>query len=340
MVRALGSKFLHDLESGILVPLVEEVRSDSSLCLELRGTRINVYYRGGNLVELKENLGGYRAKFDKKYFKHEEPITLPNCNIGGERDVDKWLDVSPHLKRSIDRYLAKVKGNDEREFQQLLVRENNIGCVKRLSDGTVKRSADGSVEFKKGSIARATDYFVCDIEYQFAISRRRRRFDLVAVHWPSEPNVRKNAHNRRLVIVEMKYGDKALDGRAGLHEHVRDANDFLSDSRKVSCLKKDMVKVFQQKRRLGLMDCGKDLASFSDEKPIIMFVLANHDPDSSTLRDMLEKLPESPNAELRIVTSSLVGYGLYDQGVHTVDEAFWRCGDYIYKDLKRNAGPN
>ena len=340
-MRALGCRFLHDLERGILAPLVEEVRSDSSLCLELRGTRINVYYRGGNLVEISEAASDYCAKFDEKYFRDGKPVTLPDCDIKREGDVDDWLEVSPHLKRSIDRYLAKVKGNDEREFQQLLVRENNIGRVKRLPDSTVKRSADGSIEFKEGSIARATDYFVCDIEYQFAISGRiPRRFDLVAVHWPSEPNVRKNPRDRRLVIFEMKYGDKALDDTAGLHAHVKDANDFLSDSSKVNCLKEDMVKVFQQKRRLGLMDCAKDLVSFSAEKPILMFVLANHDPDSSKLRDVLEALPESPNVDLRIVTSSFVGYGLFDQGVHTIDEAFSRFGGYIHKDLMRNAEPN
>lgn len=339
-MRALGSRFLHDLASGILAPLAEEVRSDSSLCLELRGTKINIYYRGGNLVEINEAVGGYRAKFDEEYFRDGKPITLPDCDIREEGDVDDWLEVSPYLKQSIDRYLAKVKGNDEREFQQLLVRENNVGRVKRLSDGTARRSTDGSVEFKRGSIARATDYFVCDIEYQFAISGRSPQFDLVAVHWPSEPNERKNAHNRRLVIVEMKYGDKTLKGLAGLHAHVEDANDFLSDARRVNGLKKDMIKVFHQKRRLGLMDCGKDLASFSDEKPILMFVLANHDPGSSTLRDVLATCPKSPNVDLRIVTSSFFGYGLYDQGVHTIDEAIWRLGDYIYKDLPRNAGPN
>ena len=45
--------------------------------------------------------------------------------------------------------------SDEREFQQLMVRDNNFG-----------------------SIANSTDYYVCDIEYD----SDNGRFDMIAVH--------------------------------------------------------------------------------------------------------------------------------------------------------------
>ena len=47
-MRKLNDIFLNDLkEGGRLFPLTDAVKSDPSLCLELRGDYVNVYYRGG-----------------------------------------------------------------------------------------------------------------------------------------------------------------------------------------------------------------------------------------------------------------------------------------------------
>ena len=43
-------KFKSDLEEGMLSPITKAVISDTSLCLELRGDYIDVYYRGGKLA--------------------------------------------------------------------------------------------------------------------------------------------------------------------------------------------------------------------------------------------------------------------------------------------------
>lgn len=178
--------------------------------------------------------------------------------------------------------------------------------------------------------ARSTDYYVCDIEYEIG----QRKFDMIAARWSSKPHVRQKASGRRLVFVEMKYGDDALEGSAGLCKHIKDINDFLNDLGALKCLKKDMVKVFNQKRKLGLMNCEKDLKNFSDrnEPPVLLLLLANHDPDKRGLSKTLENLPKCPNADLRIATASFFGYGLYDQGVHPA-EKFRKCfRDYIYSD--------
>ena len=298
-MRKLDDIFLKDLKvGGRLFPLTDTVKSDPSLCLELRGNYINVYYRGGNLLKVTQTVNEYQFFFDKRYFGDDVSIELPD-----ERDgVDAWLDFSPKLKQAIDSWLGKNR-KSEREFQQVLLRDNNFG-----------------------RIARSTDYYICDIEYQSA----HGRFDLIAVHWPSTPTSRKQSNHRRLVFIEMKYGDDALGGSAGLHKHIRDVNGYLSDEANLDRLKQEMVDVFNQKRELELINCGKDLSSFSNESPILLLVLANHDPGKSKLRDLLRSLPESPHAELCIATASFMGYGLYEQGVHKVDEAQRRFADYIY----------
>lgn len=290
--RGLSPEFLADLQGGLLAPIRERVARDQSLCLELREDYINVYYRGGNVMRVSRANGGYSAFFDTKYFQGVVP-SMPGARLREASDVAAWLAALPTLKQAMD--LAQP--GEEREVQQLILRDNNLGCI-----------------------ARSTDYYVCDIEY----ANHHGRFDLVAVRWPSTPTARKKQDGHRLVLGEVKVGDGALDGTAGLHAHVDDVNGYLAAPGNLAAIKEEMLRVFNQKRALGLVDCEKDLRGFSDEPPVLLLVLVNHDPDKSRLRELLRTLPPSPHAELRIATGSLLGYGLYDPAILTIDEALAR----------------
>ena len=303
-MRALKPEFLADLKEGVLAPLTEMVKSDTSLCLELRGNSINIYYRGGSLMKVKSSrsVGTYSISFDKSYFRDGESINLPQRNISSRSDVKQWISVSPYLKRAMDNRFAR-KQNSEREFQQLLLRDNNFG-----------------------SVANGTDYYICDIEYQSEYGR----FDMIAVNWPSTPIDRQKSNDRRLAFVEVKYGDGALRGRAGLHDHIKHINNCVQMSEQLDGLKREMVEVFDQKHNLGLISCKARLTSFSDETPLLLLALINHDPGSEILRSQLDTLPDSPYVELRIATASFLGYGLYEQGIHPLDTARKYLGRYIY----------
>ncbi len=67
--------------------------------------------------------------------------------------------------------------------------------------------------------------------------------------------------------------DGSLGGRAGLHAHIRHVNKFAECDEELREIKRDMVDVFNQKLDLGLIDCGKSLKSFSDEKPLLLLAL-------------------------------------------------------------------
>lgn len=297
--RGLSPEFLADLQTGLLAPLRERVVRDRSLCLELRENYVNVYYRGGNVMRVCAADGGYSAFFDRKYFAEAESTTpMPPAQLRKPEDIGAWLAALPSLKSAMDVW----QPGEEREIQQLVLRDNNFG-----------------------GCARATDYYVCDIEH----ANEHGRFDLVAVHWPSTPSARKKSDGRRLVLGEVKVGDDALDGPAGLHAHIKDVNAHLAAPESRAGLEREMVRVFNQKRALGLIDCDKDLAGFSDEPPMLLLVLVNHDPDKSRLRELLRALPPSPHAELRVATSSLLGYGLYDPAILTIDQALSRYGACI-----------
>jgi hypothetical protein len=296
--RGLCPDFLNDLHKGHLAALRDRVLQDRSLCLELRADAINVYYRGGSVMRVSRAEGDYSAFFDVRYFRDPPPsihATLPS-RLGTEADVGRWLDALPALKQAMDLWFGDHP-KEEREVQQLIVRDNNFG-----------------------GLARSTDHYVCDIEY----ANRHGRFDLVAVRWPSTPSARKKQDGHRLVLGEVKFGDDALEGSAGLHAHIEAVNAFLAAPGNLAAVKAEMLGVFNQKRRLGLIDCGKDLTGFSDEPPVLLLVLVNHDPGKSRLRELLVKLPPSPHAELRIATGSLLGYGLYDPAILMIDEALAR----------------
>ena len=305
-MHALKDKaFVANLRDGLLAPLTEMVKSDTSLCLELRGNYINIYYRGGNLMKVSttRSAGIYSIFFSTKYFQSENVVDLPEANVQCKGDVGQWISVSPYLKRAMDNHFAKHP-KYEREIQQLLLRDNNFG-----------------------SVAGSTDYYVCDIEYRTQFGQ----LDIIAVEWPSTSQDKKQAENRRLVFVEVKHGDKALTKIAGLHAHIRDINNYVGEVGNLQKIKEDMIAVFNQKLSLNLMTSKKALVSFSDEPPRFVLELVNHDPDSKILLKELRTLPESPHVELCIATACFLGYGLYNQGIHSLDEAQSRFGDYIHR---------
>ncbi len=299
MTRGLSEEFFSDLHAGFLAPLRQRVIADKSLCLELRDDCVNVYYRGGNLLRLARTASGYVASFDTEYFCGRAPSIAPAPLVRDAGDVARWLDAVPSMKQAMDVF---PKEPAEREVQQLLVRDNNFGAV-----------------------ARSTDFYICDIEY----ASGHGRFDVIAVRWPSTPAARKRQDSHRLVVGEVKFGDGAIEGAAGLHAHVNDINEHLADPANLAALKREMVRVFNQKRALGLVDCEKDLVSFSDEPPLLLLLLANHDPDKSRLRELLRALPPSPHAELRLASSCLLGYGLYDPAILTPENALARFDSCI-----------
>ena len=123
------------------------------------------------------------------------------------------------------------------------------------------------------------------------------------------------------MLGEVKLGERALTGRAGLCAHVEHINAFLGSADNRARLEREMVCVFNQLRTLGVVDCGSELRGFSDARPMLLFVLVNHDPASRVLRGELAALPPSPHADIHVATSNLMGYGLFDQGIRPLDEA-------------------
>lgn len=309
--RGLSDDFLRELESGLLHPVLERVRGDDTLALEIRDDYVNLYYRGGNLSRIsRAPKGGFSVAFDDNYFKGIT-TTKPKVprRFGTTRDVDAWLSAVPELKQVMDLWFA-AHPRDEKEVQQRIARVNN-----------------------RGKVATGTDYFVCDFEYQSP----KGRFDLIGVRWPSKGHLRKNGRGLTLAFIEVKYGDGALGGKAGLDAHLRDVQRFVTTPGNLEGIAEEMRTVFNQKRRLGLIDSKKDIESFDLDRVELMFVLANHDPESRILKREVIRFRSVPQVEVTFATSNFMGYGLYLDGIFPLEGFLERFRSRIY-DLKGGEG--
>ena len=80
-------------------------------------------------------------------------------------------------------------------------------------------------ENNNSTISNESEYFVSDIE--FADPGLGARFDMLAIRWLASQ--RKDGSNCRAALIEMKYGDGALGGSAGLLKHLQDIDALVSD---------------------------------------------------------------------------------------------------------------
>lgn len=283
-------------KGGPLHDLLTYVQNDDTLDLEFRGEyAANIYYRGGSLFRIDRGVMGYTLTFDTKYDE----------GMAANPSICMALEHIPLYKHAMDVWFAKNR-KYEREFQQVVVRENN----------------------RHGAISHATDYYIADVEYVYRDAEgTNARFDMVAVKWPSTVSARKDEGAPTLAVIEMKYGDDALDGSAGLVAHLNDVQAFV-DGAAMHQFCADMAKVFWQKCELGLisdMAEKKHHITISEENIELIFLIANHDPDKTRLRAAVEQMANLVAHQpypfaIKFAASSMMGYALYAEPMKTLGE--------------------
>ena len=287
--RQISTEMMRALLDGELSPLLRAVKRDDTLDMELRGSAVNIYYRGGSIFKIEQKRSTFELTFDIKY-----------CTAGSEElnehpSPDEAVAQLPFYKQAMDWWFHEHP-KYEREFQQVIVRENN----------------------NHGKISNGTDYYIADIEFVEGSSR----FDMVGLKWLSNGAVRKNRSKLSLTLIEVKYGDGALKGSAGIDKHLEDFRAFLADKEKVKQFCEDMSVVFAQKCELGLVD-GQDTKPYefkiSPIDPEVIFIFANHDPESTILSAAIEAIePDKYPFPIMVVEASNMGYGLYAEHLKQV----------------------
>lgn len=300
-MRGLSESFLCALQNGLLQPILKRVKQDHTLMLAIRDNYINIYYRGGNLLKIEEhNDAHYPAYFDEQYNKSGKSMPYLPEAIKSDEDVKKWIDAFPHLKEIMDFYFSN-NSKPEREFQQLVARENNYS-----------------------TISNESEYFVTDIE--FADSGLGARFDMLAIRWLAS---KRKSGACQAALVEMKYGDDALDGSAGLLKHLRDI-DYVIKSDRYRRLLDTMETQFNQMDQLGLLSYNRcsnaaDVSLDARDKPEVIFILANHNPRSKKIVTILDdhrivEYGKSEHFDLKFFMASFAGYGLHADCMRSLAE--------------------
>ena len=278
MARGLTDEFMTELKvNGKYYAIVEEVKKDNTLLLQIRENYINIYYRGCSILKLDD--AGV-IKIDAKYCK---------TNI---INVSDWIKELQVIKQNVNYYLS-ANDKSEREFQQVVARENSFSKV-----------------------SNDTDYFIVDTE--FADNENNSRFDMIAIKWPSKRADRKVDENCRLAIIEMKYAIKAFDN---LQKHFNDIDMY----NKIDELKETVIKQFKQLRELDLIQFSSsgntnEVIKLEGEVEFIL-LFANYKPASNKIKinlsfmKAIEQTLAAKNIKLKFATSSFMGYGLYDNAM-------------------------
>ncbi|MFO7698706.1 MAG: hypothetical protein R6X16_16340 [Anaerolineae bacterium] len=295
-MRALSDEYMHDLKDvdGTLHPVLERVKQDDALMLAIRDDYINIHYRGGNLLRVRRvGPGRYDAWFDLRYNKSEQSLSLPCTTIASAQDAVAWIGKFSQIKDTMDRYLVRYR-KPEREFQQLIVRENN-----------------------RSFVSNASEYFVSDIEY--SDSSGRERADMLAVRWRAHQ--RGNGASCRAALFEVKYGDAALGGKSGLLDHLRNMDALVTDRCRYRLMLRTIESQFAQLDDLGLLSYthakrGATVQLDPADRPEVILILANHNPRSGRLLKILEDAEvvacaRSLHYDLRFFVSSFSGYALH-----------------------------
>ncbi|MDL2298271.1 hypothetical protein LJC40_03860 [Synergistaceae bacterium OttesenSCG-928-D05] len=325
--RSLSDTFMKDLKKeGVLHPILEFVQNDDTLCLAIRNNYINIYYRGGSLMKIftkgPVNQKTYSISFNAEGYANKNKLLntlgilgqgLPKADPTTREDVSKWVrdwcENIPKIKAVMDGWLA-VSPKPEREFQQLIWRENN-----RKND-----------KFKKTKF----NYYFVDVEYTAKDSQKEKggRFDMLALRQPND------SENPAIVsLVEIKYGEAALSGESGLKEHVKDICKYLIEKSHKQDLIEQTRDLYEDQYELGTLLRGSkgtapSVCNHSELEIEILFIFINIPPASEKLKEVLLEIKGCSEYKallgnginIKVAKPSGMGYGLYDDNICSLEE--------------------
>jgi len=147
-IRKLSNTFIDNLLEGHLKDVLEVVKADMDLDLQIRANYINIYYKGNSLLKLSEvDSGRYTAESHEKFTSG-----VPIPDLTDEASTANFLERIPSLKENITEH---GKSSLELEYEQLIIRANN------------------------NEPRNNTEYFIVDRQYVDP----KGRFDLVGFYW-------------------------------------------------------------------------------------------------------------------------------------------------------------
>ena len=253
-------------KEGKLGGLIEMVKNDDELVLQIREDYFNVYYKGGNMLKVSSENS---FQFDYNYFNCEISLDTQEQrkkridkrrsileSLKNTRDYKTFID---EMKKLMDKYWIwlyneKHRSLHEKDTQHALCISNTESTDYTIIDleFQVSTRKDCTYHYEPSSLPRHPGIYVCE---------KSPRFDIIAV---------RNS-DRRLCVIELKNGLDALVGKSGIGDHADSFEGSIGKNPLAELtFTKEMEKVVSDKKRLKLL--SDDF--YIDEKLPIEFIYA------------------------------------------------------------------
>ncbi len=284
-----NEKLLAAFTNGRYKTLLETIKADDELDIQIRADYVNVYYKGGNIARIESPYGC--VGFDEYYFLREDMIpVIPQIkgrhkiNVSGDKDrgIPPQTDIINKLR-------------DRRNKLKIIFKEENYSeyfrQAKEAMDGWFMWNPRREKEEQQQIVHRNTqddaEFYVLDVEYQISIlspfkcgqttesgKQKSPRPDIIAV-----------GRDGQLYVIELKKGCGACGGKAGLKAHKE------AYKGSIGCNTDEFVKEFKnvlkQKQDFQLAD--KSLFIDDCKQPIYIFAYAL---DPQKPKDTMAKFKE------------------------------------------------
>ena len=315
MARALNDDFFEWLKKDPL-NILETISQYDCLAIHFSdGKALKVYFKGFLILTVthsavKRNDANYKT-LSKSYYEHK-----------------------PNNARLLDIIKTGVNHNNLQEYLDCVIgflsRRNNTRYEEAV------RQEIGRVN-NRSREANDTDFFIVDEEYKVG----EPKFDLVAVKWLSDENVRKHfssgTKGLEIVVFELKQGLKAVGGsrkatteQADLKKHISDFNAFIANPILLE-YKRDIIKMFVQQAALkgffnkkvikGLKHVEalspKEIEKIAENIPVKFgLIISDYKQESKRLKEQFELM----EGDFIFATASFMGYGLYEKSMLTKEQ--------------------
>ena len=192
---------------------------------------------------------------------------------------------------------ADIKRDMERECKQMTVRENNQDI--------------------------SSNYTIVDTEYR---TEKGGQFDMVGVSRKRQGDYQ----NLKLAIIEMKYGNGAIEGNSGVYGHFNTVKNL--SKKEIQDLIEDAEKMLEYKVDLGLiklLDCfNRGMKIDREHIELIFFISDIRRSQANKLKEELKKIVDDLNQdsqlkemlEVKIFCPYLAGSVMFDEDMIDIDE--------------------
>lgn len=240
-VNPLKQSLLNPNRLGELVDLVKQ---DQNLTLEIRNNYINIYYQGGNVAKISSDKS---VDVNKNYFRQHK-----------KKDEEDWSYIEDEVKKVKELF---KKGEYQKYVEKVQAAMHKYWSVVLDNKGIDEKKTQHQICLYNSS-SSDSDYIVVDVEYEVStesmfhyvgprvktdngkISRPKPRFDIIAI--------RKSDH--RLCVIELKKGLDALKGKSGLVEHAESYRYSVGKTEETRKLFVDEIRgIIEVKKELGLL---------------------------------------------------------------------------------------